>query len=67
MSELDVPAERVLMVGDTTHDLQLALNAGCASVGVSYGAHDRAQFLDLQPLFVAHSVDELHQWLGSHA
>jgi phosphoglycolate phosphatase len=67
MSELDVPAERVLMVGDTTHDLQLALNAGCASVGVSYGAHDRAQFLDLQPLFVAHSVDELHQWLVSHA
>ena len=28
------------MIGDTTHDLQMALNAGCASVGVSYGAHE---------------------------
>src|SRR3954471_12644470 len=32
MEELDIPAERTLMIGDTTHDLQLALNAGCASV-----------------------------------
>jgi phosphoglycolate phosphatase-like HAD superfamily hydrolase len=32
------------MVGDTTHDLQMALNAGCASVGVSYGAHEPEAF-----------------------
>ena len=25
--------KRLLMIGDTTHDLQMALNAGCASVG----------------------------------
>jgi phosphoglycolate phosphatase len=37
------PAERTLMIGDTTHDLQLAINAGCASVGVSYGAHRAGQ------------------------
>ena len=44
------------MIGDTTHDLQMALNAGCASVGVSYGAHEPDEFEALQPLFVAHSV-----------
>jgi phosphoglycolate phosphatase len=63
MQEFGVPKERVLMIGDTTHDLQMALNAGCASVGVSYGAHEPAAFDALQPLFVAHSVAELHAWL----
>lgn len=67
MAEFGVPKERILMVGDTTHDLQMAVNAGCASVGVSYGAHEPASFVSLQPLFVAHSVAELHQWLVAHA
>ena len=67
MVELGVPADRVLMVGDTTHDLQLALNAGCASVGVSYGAHEPAAFEALQPRFIAHSVAELHLWLLQNA
>lgn len=66
MAELGVPAERVLMVGDTTHDLQLALNAQCASVGVSYGAHEPAAFGLLNPLFIAHSVAQLHEWLLSN-
>jgi phosphoglycolate phosphatase len=63
MEELGVPAERTLMIGDTTHDLQLALNAGCASVGVSYGAHEPGSFDALNPLFVAHSVPSLQDWL----
>jgi phosphoglycolate phosphatase len=67
MAEMGVDASRVLMVGDTTHDLQLALNAGCASVGVSYGAHEPEAFDALKPLFVAHSVPELHRWLLDQA
>jgi phosphoglycolate phosphatase len=63
MSELGVPAQRCLMVGDTTHDLQMALNAGCASVAVSYGAHEPDEFHALGPEHVAHSVDELRRWL----
>ena len=67
MREFGVEPERTLMIGDTTHDLQMALNAGCASLGVSYGAHDPACFSALQPLHVAHSVRELHDWLAAHA
>ncbi|MEN9373648.1 MAG: hypothetical protein RIR79_1200 [Pseudomonadota bacterium] len=63
MDEFDIPAKRVLMVGDTTHDLQMALNAGCPSVGVSYGAHTPETLIPLHPLFIAHSVPALHQWL----
>ena len=63
MAQFDVPAERVLMVGDTTHDLQMALNAACPSVGVSYGAHEPDAFTALRPRHVAHSVRQLHDWL----
>lgn len=66
MAELGVPAERTLMIGDTTHDLQMAVNAGCSCVGVSYGAHEPQAFDRLNPLFVAHSVPELHDWLAVH-
>jgi len=67
MAQFALPASRVLMIGDTTHDLQMALNASCASVGVSYGAHEPDAFTVLNPLHVAHSVSELHTWLLAHA
>ena len=66
MAEFDVAPERTLMIGDTTHDLQMALNAGCASVGVSYGAHEPDAFTALNPLFVAHTVADLRDWLLQH-
>ena len=67
MAEFDVAPARLLMIGDTTHDLQMAVNAGCASVGVSYGAHEPDAFHALQPLAVVHSVRELHDWLLHNA
>lgn len=67
MAEFDVAPERVLMIGDTTHDLYMAQQAGCASVGVSYGAHAPESFSRHAPLFVAESVPQLHQWLERHA
>ena len=67
MAQFDLPASKILMIGDTTHDLQMALNAGCPSVGVSYGAHEPATFAVLNPLHVAHSVQELQAWLHANA
>lgn len=67
MAEFGVPASRVLMIGDTTHDLQMALNAECASVGVSYGAHQPDAFEALAPRQIVHSVQELHDWLLENA
>jgi phosphoglycolate phosphatase len=66
MAECGTTPERTLMIGDTTHDLQLAANAGTPCVGVSYGAHDHAAFAEFNPLFVAHSTRELHDWLLAH-
>jgi phosphoglycolate phosphatase len=67
MLEFNVPPDRTLMIGDTTHDLQLAINAGTARVAVSYGAHEPQAFAAHAPLFVAHSTAELHAWLAEHA
>ncbi|MFD1711691.1 HAD-IA family hydrolase [Ottowia sp. GY511] len=67
MREFGAEPERTLMVGDTTHDLLMARNAGCASLGVSYGAHEPAEFDALGPRAVLHSVPELRQWLDAHA
>jgi len=67
MREFGAEPERTLMVGDTTHDLQMALNAGCASVAVSYGAHAPGEFSALGPRHVAHSVAELRRWLDQTA
>ena len=67
MAEFGVPPERTLMIGDTTHDLQLAANAGVASLAVCYGAHEGEAFKAFAPRHVAHSVAELHAWLDRNA
>jgi phosphoglycolate phosphatase len=66
MDEFGVAPERTLMIGDTTHDLLLARNAGVARIGVSYGAHAPESFTAFEPLHVAHSVADLHDWLQRH-
>lgn len=63
MREFGVDPERTLMIGDTTHDLEMARNAGTACVGVSYGAHEPAAFDAYPTLHIAHSVADLHEWL----
>jgi phosphoglycolate phosphatase len=67
MREFGTEPERTLMIGDTTHDLQMALNAGCASAAVTYGAHEPHGFAALKPRGVVHSVRELHDWLLANA
>ena len=66
MAQLGTSAGSCLMIGDTTHDLQMAANAGVSAVAVSFGAHDPETFAAYQPLYVAHSMAELHAWLAEH-
>lgn len=66
MDELAVPPERTLMIGDTTHDLALAANAGTAALAVSFGAHDEDALRAQSPLGIVHSTAELRDWLQRH-
>lgn len=54
---------RTLMIGDTTHDLQMAANAGVAGLGAAYGAHPRADLDAMTPLAVLDDFPQLYQWL----
>jgi len=67
MDELSVKPERTLMIGDTTHDLQMALNAGTYGLAVDYGAHSAGALDSLNPLARVHSISELAEWLDAHA
>ena len=67
MRELAVGAEVTLMIGDTSHDLQMASNAGVAAAAISHGAHPRENLLGFSPLVCAHDISELHRWLLQNA
>lgn len=64
MDELMVSPAEVVMVGDTTHDIQLARNAGVQSIAVCYGAHDKHELAAAKPDFLVDSVDELQRLLS---
>lgn len=67
VDELGVDRERTLMIGDTTHDLGMAANAGVSAVAVTYGAHPAEELRPFDPLAMVDSMAELHQWLCRHA
>ena len=67
MDAFAVAPERTLMIGDTTHDLLMAKNAGVAALAVAYGAHPPEALDALEPLARLHAVEELRQWLKTHA
>lgn len=61
--ELDLEPQHVLMVGDTTHDIYMAHNAGMDSVAVSYGAHDVVTLEKAEPTVMVDSVAEMQDWI----
>ena len=67
MEELALEAPDLLMVGDTSHDLEMARNAGVDALAVSYGAHSGESLRPLAPRACVESVGELQQWLMANA
>jgi phosphoglycolate phosphatase len=65
--ELGQDLRRTVMIGDTTHDLLMANNAGAAGVAVQYGAHPVDQLDACAPMYSASTVLQLHQWLSENA
>ena len=67
LDETGVDPARAVLIGDTTHDLELASNAGVAAVAVCYGAHEELQLRSREALHFAPSVKELRRWLAQNA
>jgi phosphoglycolate phosphatase len=67
MAEFAVSPATTLMIGDTTHDLLMAKNAGVDAVAVTYGAHPRDALEAVAPSYCANSVADLAAWLQANA
>lgn len=63
MDELDIAPQHTVMIGDTSHDLNMATSAGVHGVGVAYGAHPLSELQACTPAGLVHSVQELSSWL----
>ncbi|MES9854409.1 MAG: HAD-IA family hydrolase [Candidatus Thiodiazotropha sp. LLP2] len=55
-----------LMIGDTEYDLEMALNAGMPSLGVTYGVHTPERLRKHTPLGCVDSITEIPGWLDSY-
>jgi len=67
MDETGMPASRTVMIGDTSHDLQMAINAGVDSLAAAYGAHPREHLEGLSPLICVDSFIEINEWIKENA
>lgn len=67
MKALGAEPGRTLMIGDTTHDLEMARSAGVPAIGVGYGAHPRASLEAHRPLACVMSFPELTEWVRTNA
>ena len=63
MEHLGGTPDGTVMIGDTSHDLGMARNAGVAGVGMSYGAHPIEELNNWQPLAVFDQFTDLKNWL----
>ena len=67
MDELVTEPARTLMIGDTSHDLEMAHNAGVDAVAISHGAHDAAALRALPHRVCVDSIAALDRWLAQNA
>jgi len=67
MERTGVDAASTLMIGDTTHDLELARNAGAAAVAMTHGAHPPDALSRHAPLAAVDSIAALREWLRANA
>jgi phosphoglycolate phosphatase len=63
LAELDIAPHEAIMIGDTSHDLKMAQNAGVDSIGVTFGVHNKQVLEQYSPKATVDSLSELHRLL----
>lgn len=59
LTDLDLPAEQAVMVGDTSYDIQMAHNAHMDSIAVTYGVHSKVELEKYAPTYYINHINEL--------
>jgi len=67
LDDLDMAPREALMIGDTTHDMDMARAARVDGLAVTYGAHEREALLASSPIACVERDHELWRWLEEHA
>jgi len=65
MDDLDVGANKTVMIGDTGFDMEMARNAGTHAIGVTYGAHSLERLLEFSPYATLDTLGDLPALLGA--
>lgn len=63
LSETGISAYEAIMVGDTSYDLEMAMNIAMPNVGVTYGVHTPETLAQFNPLSIVNDVSSLHDFL----
>lgn len=64
VSRLGVEPRQVLMIGDTTFDIEMGHAAGCLTCAVTWGNHNRAQLKSVHPTVLVDDAADFEPLLG---
>lgn len=65
MDRLGIEPQRTVMIGDTTHDIRMALGAGVFAIGVSWGFHTVDELKAAGAHVIVHDFAELNATLDA--
>ena len=63
LTEMNVSADKAMMVGDTEYDMEMAQNANVHRIAVSYGAHHIDRLKPYNPLLCANDFPGFVEWV----
>jgi phosphoglycolate phosphatase len=63
LTDLDLDAEKAIMVGDTSYDMDMAGNIKMDCIAVTYGMHDKEHLKGSNPTYLIDSIDQLSQYV----
>ena len=64
MAEAGAAKETTAMIGDTSFDMEMGVNAGVRSIGVDWGYHEADELISAGAELVAATMSELHEALN---
>jgi phosphoglycolate phosphatase len=64
LDETSVAAEKAIVVGDTSYDIQMAHSANTDVLAVCYGVHDRENLMTEQPLDCVDDFNSVINWFS---
>ncbi|MDA3807487.1 MAG: HAD-IA family hydrolase [Thiomicrorhabdus sp.] len=63
LTELGLSVDEVVMIGDTTFDMEMAQNIGMDRIALSHGVHQMELLAEYNPVAQLDSLQELNVWL----